>query len=122
MVTRHTHTQTVIVFHQLMLLAFFFALRSCEYLKVGSGDPYVQPSCCTFPLRKCNVRFWCHHHIIPHTDPELHLADAVTLDFEFQKRDIRDESVTQSRTGHPIFCPVQAAAARVKHMQQDVAR
>jgi hypothetical protein len=44
MVTRPAYNITTIVFHQLMLLAFFFALRSCEYLCVGSKDPYKQPS------------------------------------------------------------------------------
>ena len=120
MVTRPTDTTTGAVFNQLMLLAFFFALRSCEYLKVGGRDPFVQPTRRTYPLRKRNIRFWKHHRIVLHTDPRLAYADSVTLTFEFQKRDVRDECVTQSRTRHPVFCPVKAAAARIQHMQHDV--
>jgi hypothetical protein len=115
-------TNTTRVFHQLILLAFFFTLRSCEYLQVGKYDPFTFPSRRTHPLRKRNFRFWCNHRLVPHTDPNLHTCDSVTLDFEFQKTDVRDESVTQSRTNHPIFCPVKAAAARIRSMHQDVDR
>jgi hypothetical protein len=122
MVTRPAYTQTTIVFHQLMLLAFFFALRSCEYLNVGDKDPFTQPSRRTWPLRKRNVRFWRNHRLVPHTDPSLASSHSVTLDFEFQKTDKCGESVTQSRTSHPVYCPVKAAAARIQHMQLDVDR
>ena len=63
-----------------------------------------------------NIRFWRNHKLVPHDDPDFHLADAVTLDFEFQKTKQRFQSITQYKSNHPKFCPVKAAAARISHM------
>ena len=115
-----TFNQAAEVWQDLTLLAFFFALRRCEYLHVGSPQLDKPPERRTHPLRKRNIRFWGNHKLVDHKDPDIHLSDAVTLDFEFQKADRRDESVTQTRSGDPIFCPVIAAAKRVKHMQKGV--
>jgi hypothetical protein len=49
-------------------------------------------------------------------DPDLELADTITINFEFQKRDLRDDAITQSRTGDPLLCPVRAAAAIVRRL------
>jgi hypothetical protein len=43
---------------------------------------------------------------LAHRDPRLLLADTITLKFEFQKRDERDEDVTQQRTRDTLLCPV----------------
>jgi hypothetical protein len=51
------------------------------------------------------------------TCDNLESADAVTITLEFQKRDERDDPVTQSRTNHPQFCPVKAAAKLVKYLR-----
>jgi len=41
----------------------------------------------------------------------------VTIHFEWQKRDARNDDVTQSCTPHPFLCPVKAAAAIVRRLQ-----
>ena len=111
MITRPLKTPIAIAFHQLTLLAFFFAMRSCEYLKVSSGDRRTQP------LRLRNIVFRKNNRIIPHDDPRIAAADTVTLTYEYQKKDIRDDAVTQSRTDHALLCPVKAAAAVVHRLR-----
>ena len=101
------------IFSKLMMLAFFFAMRSCEYLKVEQSD-----QCRTSPLRKRNFVFMKNHTVLPHTSPFLEQADTVTLYFEFQKRDLRNDSVTQAKTGKHRDCPVKAAAAVIRRMQR----
>ena len=54
------------------------------------------------------------NQIISHDDPRLDFAATLTITFEFQKKDLRDDSVTQSRSGHPLLCPVRAGAALVQ--------
>jgi hypothetical protein len=101
------------IFSQLMMLAFFFAMRSCEYLKVDSSADRR-----TFPIRKRNIIFMKNHRVLRHDSLLLEQADSVTLIFEFQKTDMRNESVTQMRTGHVTNCPVKAAAAVVRRMNR----
>ena len=55
--------------------------------------------------------------IISHDDPQLDFAATLTITFEFQKKDLCDDSVTQSRSGHPLLCPVQAGAALVQRLR-----
>jgi hypothetical protein len=109
MITRQSLEPGLIVFHELTLLAFFFAMRSCEYLKT-TGERRTEP------LRRRNFVFRKNNKIMPHDNPNLHLADTVTLTFEFQKQDLRDDSITQAKPGDPFLCPVIAATAVVKRL------
>ena len=101
------------IFAKLMLLAFFFAMRSCEYLKVDKAEERR-----TMPLRKRNFVFMKNHTVLPHSSLLLEHADSVTIYFEFQKHDLRNDSVTQSKTGHLRDCPVKTAAAVIRRMQR----
>ena len=56
----------------------------------------------------------CKNWIILHDDPQLEFAATLTITFEFQKKDLRNDSVTQSRSGHPLLCPVRAGVALVQ--------
>jgi hypothetical protein len=118
MVRRPASNATAAVFHQLVLLAFFFALRSCEYLKVCKQDNYTQPRRRTKPLSPSSFTFWKNHRVMDHRDENLDYADCVSILFEFQKKQDRNNIVTQHRTGHPIFCPVRAAAATIRRMNK----
>jgi len=110
MVQRNTPGMIFLVFHQLFLLGFFYAMRSCENLKV-SGERR------THPLRKRNLVFIKNHRILPHASPLLETADALAVTFEYQKRDERDETVTQQRTDHHLLCPVKIGAKIIRRMQ-----
>jgi hypothetical protein len=109
MTTRQCSEPGLIAFHELTILAYFFAMRSCEYLKT-TGERRTEP------LRRKNFVFRKDNKIVPHEDPNLHLADAVTITFEFQKRDLRDDSITQSKSGDPYLCPVRAAATVIQRL------
>jgi hypothetical protein len=63
------------------------------------------------------VIFWKANKVIPHSSPSLEQANKVTIHFEWQKRDVRNDDVTQSATPHPFLCPVKAAAAIVHRLQ-----
>jgi hypothetical protein len=89
--------------NQLVRGAFFFAMRSCEYLRVPASEQRR-----TKLLRLHNLRFFRARALLRHDDPSLHLADSVSITFEFQKNDERDAIITMHRTGDSILCPVIA--------------
>jgi len=104
------HLAIFLVFHQLMLLGFFFAMRSCENFKV-SGERR------THPIRKRNMVFQKDGRILPHSLPRLHLANTIAITFEYQKRDKRNNPVTKWRTGNITYCPVFVGAAVVRRLE-----
>jgi hypothetical protein len=113
MIYRKTKDALRLRFQQLSHMAFFFAMRSCEYLK-------VQGSRRTQPIRRCDITFRDRfNRIIPHTSEALHTAESVSITFRFQKKDIRDDTITQSRSGNKNFCPVVACATIVRQMLSD---
>jgi hypothetical protein len=94
-------------------MAFFFAMRSCEYLKTTGSRR-------TDPIRLGDITFRDRfNRIVPHTDPNLHEAESVSITFRFQKRDLRDDTITQSRSGNRVYCPVIACATIVREMLAD---
>jgi hypothetical protein len=100
-------------FQLLTHMAFFFAMRSCEYLKV-SGSRRTQA------IRLCDIVFRDHfNRIVSHSDPKLNEAESVSITFRFQKRDIRDDTITQSRSGNTFYCPVVACTTIVQEMLHD---
>ena len=86
-------------------------MRSCEYLVTNDEKR-------THPIRLRNMVFRKNPRIVAHDDPNLADADTITVTFEYQKRDLRDDPVTQSKSGDPLMCPVRAAAAIVHRMQK----
>lgn len=95
---------------QLTRGAFFFGMRSCEYLKVSG---YARR---TKLLRLRNIRFYKHRRELSHDNPQLRYADTVSITFEFQKNDERDVTVTMHRTGDPVLCPCIAWADVVQRI------
>jgi len=55
--------------------------------------------------------------ILPHSSPRLHLADTIAITFEYQKRDKRNDTVTQWRAGDSTYCPVVVGAAVVRRLE-----
>lgn len=105
-----TETQRAIA--QLTIGAFYFAMRSCEYVKVPQAHKRR-----TDILRLRNIAFLRKGRIIPHSSPELEYTDCVVITFEFQKKDEKDDSVTMHATGHATMCPVRAWAALIKRVR-----
>jgi hypothetical protein len=104
------HLAIFIVLHQLMLLGFFFAMRSCENFKV-SGERQAHP------IRKRNMVFRKDGRILPHSSPRLHLSDTIAITFEYQKRDELINTGTQGRTGNSTYYLVVGSAAVVRRLE-----
>ena len=102
-------TDKEIAMSQLATGAFFFAMRSCEYLSV-SGERRTKL------LQLQNIRFFKNNKELKHNDPHLGSADTVSITFYFQKNDQRDDTVTMWRTSDPTLCPVKTWAKIVKRI------
>jgi hypothetical protein len=101
--------EEAIATHQLLRGAFFFGMRSCEYLEV-QGPRRTKRLCLK------NIRFFIKNRELPHSSHLLHLADSVTVTFEFQKTDERDAMVTMHRSGDPVLCPILAWSSVVRRL------
>jgi len=55
--------------------------------------------------------------ILPHSSPRLHLADTIAITFEYQKRNERNNTVTQRCTGDITYCPVVVSAAVIRRLE-----
>ncbi len=84
-----TETQRAIT--QLIIGAFFFACRSCEYLEVSHPE-----SKRTKQLTLGNLAFYKGDIEIPHSSPlELQTADRISITFEALKNGRKFDTVTQ---------------------------
>jgi predicted nucleic-acid-binding Zn-ribbon protein len=91
---------------QLFIGAFFFAMCSCEYVKVQGTQK-------TKLLTVQNIRFFIGNCQIKHSDPSLSSADCVSITFE---RVIKNDVITQYRSGDRILCPVKVWAAIIRRI------
>jgi hypothetical protein len=96
---------------QLAVVGFFFAMRSCEYLKVPQADQHR-----TDILRIQCIRFFKDGIELGHDSPILEYADCVSVTFEMQKKDEKGDTVTQIATGDILLCPVRMWAAIVRRL------
>ena len=107
-------TEWEIALTHLLILALFFAMRSCEYLETR----YPEESRRTKILRCKNLTFKKNNRILHHSSTLeiLMSADLIIVLFEFQKNDWRNHSVHMFRTDDPLLCPVIAGAITVKRV------
>jgi hypothetical protein len=94
---------------ELFIGAFFFAMRSCEYVTV-SGPRKTKLLC----LR--NIRFYQGRRLLPHSNPLLHLAECVSITFELQKKDSKNDVITQFRSEDSLLCPVKTWAKIIRRI------
>lgn len=85
---------------ELFIGAFFFAMRSCKYVKVHGPRK-------TKLLTVKNINFYCGKRCLLHGDPLLHMADCVSITFELQKHDTKNEIITQHHYGNNLLCPIK---------------
>ena len=87
----------------LVIGAFFFPLRSCEFSHV----PVVRK---TVNIWLGGIRFYAQDfQVIPHHYPQLlELAVFVWVLFEDQKNRLKCDSCTQMKTWDPCLCPVNS--------------
>ncbi len=88
--------------------AHFWAMHSCEYLKVAKAEQQQTKQLC---LRI--IAFIKNSKILDKSSTKLHLADCISVTFERQKNDRKSDTVTQWRTKDPIICPMKIWASIV---------
>lgn len=116
---RESDSPLMAALRDLVLYAFFFAMRSCEYLKIEARVGEEVPRK-TRPVKKKDLAFWKDHRLVPHDAPgnELFHANSVSTRYEWQKRDVRDDIVTQMENDDPFFNPVAAGARIAKRLEK----
>ena len=99
----------------MIILLFFFILRPGEYTGTSNDDT---------PFRLTDVQlFLGERNLDLTTAPAADIAAAtgVALTFTTQKNGVRGEVVHHGKSGHPLLCPVKAAARRVLHLRSYMA-
>ena len=104
--TKNKATERAKAIGDLAITAFFFAMRSCEYLKVSCKAEDRK----TKQLRSRNIRFFRNDQELKHSDPTLIAADYVSVTFEDQKNDTRQDTITMQHSGDNLLCPVRSLA------------
>jgi hypothetical protein len=98
----------------LQTIAYFWCMRSCEYSDV-QGERRTKLLCVR------NIRFFdtANKDLSTNLD-RLTDATTVSITFEFQKKDIRHETISHQKTFDNIYdgemCPVRAAAEIIKRL------
>ena len=96
----------------LLIGAIFFAMRSCEYLKTCKHEDSKR----TKILRTRNLKFKKDGIIIPHSSKELTKADMVIITFEFQKNNLRHQTIHMYSTNDKLLNPVLAWATTIQRI------
>jgi hypothetical protein len=89
--------------------AFFFGMRSCEYTQV-TGERRTRQ------LRLQNLRFFRDNRAMALNNPDLLLATAISITFEFKKTDVRNKTVHQHATFLLVLCPILQWATIVQRV------
>jgi hypothetical protein len=97
---------------QLTILAFFFAVRSYEYVKVQQQHKQRTEILCLQ-----NLQFFKKGRLINHNNPSLEYSNCINIIFKMQKKDEKNNTTTHMASGDVTLCPVQAAAAIVCRIQ-----
>lgn len=113
LISRPTHQRqkALACFQQNYHLGLFFAMRSCENIRVNGPRR-------TLPVRPCDFLFSSDGILIPLSSPGIIHAKSISITFRFQKNNSRNQTVTLDRTGQ-VLCPVLAAAAIIIRFHSD---
>ena len=108
-----TRDSTMAVTAEIAIVAYFFAMRSCEITTTPSPGR-------TKIVRLRGVTFRDNkHRELPHDDPlTLTTADRVTVTFEDQKNGLRMDKRTHHRTKDPVLCPVRRLISLVSRLHR----
>jgi hypothetical protein len=103
-----------ITYSILLIGAFFFAMRSCEYSRVLSRVR-------TKLLQRRDISFTGDtHKVIPHSDPSLgQRSTYVPIQCRNQKNGHNIDKQSIARTSNPILCPILAWANIIGHLAKE---
>jgi hypothetical protein len=111
--SRATRDTAPAIAASLAILAFFFAMRSCEYCTTRQQGRTKKIDIGHVVFRDKRKR------ILP-TDCTVTDAEYVTITFVEQKNGEKMDVRTQQRTGDPVLCPVRQAHSLVARIRQSV--
>ena len=100
--------------NQLTAVAIFFAMQSCEYLKVIQAKKGQINILCFH-----NPQFFRDRKLIEHNDQHLEFSDCISITFEMQKKDERNNTVTQMALGDINMCPMRRGPRHVIAAMKD---
>ena len=106
-------TETQRATGQLAVGGFFFACRSCKCFKVSQAEKKR-----TDILRLSCIRLFKNDRNMHHSHLYLEYADCVSITFERQKKDERNDTVTQLASEHISLCPPRQCAALVEMIRK----
>ena len=108
----------------LTIMGFFYLLRPGEHAHTRTNELEGETLCAPFVLQ--DLRFTITSPTVRNLQPvtaltlnDLNRATKCTLVFSDQKNSVKGEYATHSSTGHPIYCPVRAAARRAIHLMEN---
>ena len=101
---RHSQDARSMAIAELVELAIFYAMRSCEYSKTCSNEESKR----TKILRVRNFTFFYRNVMLTFEDPRLQIADFMLVEFENQKNLEKNERVGMYRSESVELCPVRA--------------
>ena len=81
------------------------------YTYVGKSDRKTQP------IRACDIDFHNGAHVLSHNDPLLHLAETVSINFDDQKSDIKDKTVSHNSNDRKGLNPVCMCAKTIQRLR-----
>jgi hypothetical protein len=109
------HDTAPAVVADIVIGAFFFAMRSCEYSKPKLPGRTKCVNLAGIIFRTAS------NTIVPHSSPDLSIiAEFVTITFVDQKNGTKMDSRTQRRTLDPQLCPVLRYASQVARILRTV--
>ena len=85
-------------------------MRSCEYLSVTGGHRKTKR------LRLRNIRFYLSGRELPLSSQKLITSTTISITFEDQKNDQKNNTITMHSSTHKILCPVKAWARTVQRV------
>ena len=100
----------------LLIVAFFFAMRSCEYTNISCGELHPEAEHRTKLLCIRNFRFFQGTRIVDNFKDDLFQADYISITFEFQKNQERQETATQERLTDLDLCLGWCAASFIMYI------
>jgi hypothetical protein len=98
---------------QLIIGAFFFAMRSCEFSKTTSPTESKKTKIITIS----DIRFFKNSELIPHNHASLRDSDIVSITFRSQKNGDKNQTISMHRSKDSDICPVKIWASIVQRIR-----
>ena len=93
--------------------AIFFCMRSCKYTRVPEAEKMR-----TKILTLGNFRFFKNNKEVSHYSKNLEDSDFISITFELQKNNEKNDTVTQEKNKDNILCPVKAWAKVIHRIRK----